>query len=82
MTTFNVWRWPGNGRRPLTVVKVLETALRTTTPSLTEGPRPQEPFLTEEICAPFTLPRPKGERVVPIEITGRKPSPHDLPETE
>ena len=64
-----------------TVVKVLETALRTTTPSLTEGPRPQEPFLTEEICAPFTLPRPKGERVVPIEITERKASPHDLPET-
>ncbi|HQU43040.1 MAG TPA: hypothetical protein PK867_09515 [Pirellulales bacterium] len=65
-----------------TVLKVLETALRTTMPIFTEGPPPREPFLTEEICAPCTLPRPKGERVIPIEIAENIPSPHDLPETE
>jgi hypothetical protein len=65
-----------------TVLRVLETALRSTMPNLTEGPLPQEPFLTEEVCAPFTLPRPKGERVVPIEIADYIPAPHDMPETE
>lgn len=65
-----------------TVLEVLETAFRTTSPSFSESPLPQEPFLTEEICAPFTLPRPKGERVVPIEITEYIPTPHDLPDTE
>ncbi|HVA45696.1 MAG TPA: hypothetical protein VNH11_04850 [Pirellulales bacterium] len=63
-----------------TVLEVLETAFRSTTPTLTEGPLPQEPFLTQEICAPFNLPWPKGERVVPIEIAEYIPTAHDLPE--
>jgi hypothetical protein len=65
-----------------TVLEVLETAFRTTMPALSEAPLPQEPFLTEEISAPFTLPRPKGERVIPIEITEYIPKPHDLPDTD
>ena len=65
-----------------TALEVLETAFRTTTPNLSEAPLPQAPFLTEEICAPFTLPRPKGERVVPIEITEYIPTSHDLTDTE
>jgi hypothetical protein len=43
---------------------------------------PSEPFLTEEICAPFGLPRPEGERVVPIEIHDYLPQPHDIPDSE
>ncbi len=56
--------------------------MRGTMPNRTEGPLAQEPFLTEEICAPFTLPRPKCERITPIEVAERIPSPHDLPELE
>ena len=65
-----------------TALEVLEKAFRATASIRTEAPLPQEPFLTEEICAPFTIPRPKGERVVPIEITNYIPTPHDLPDTE
>lgn len=65
-----------------TVLKLLETAIPAAAPNLSERSLPQEPFLTDEICAPFTLPRPKGERVVPIEIADSIPSPHDLPDTE
>ena len=34
-----------------TALEVLESAFRTTTPTFAEAPLPQEPFLTEEICA-------------------------------
>ncbi len=63
-----------------TVLEVLENAFRA--PPLSEGPLPQEPFLTEEICAPCDIPWPKGERVVPIEITNYLPEPHDIPDEE
>ena len=65
-----------------TVVKLLETAIPATMPSLSQRSLPRDPILTDEVCAPFTLPRPKGERVVPIEIADCIPSLHDLPETE
>lgn len=65
-----------------TVLKLLESAIPATMPNLSERSIPREPFLTDEICAPFTLPRPKGERVVPIEIADRVPSRHDLPDAE
>lgn len=65
-----------------TVLKLLESAIPATMPDLSERPLPREPFLTDEICAPFTLPRPKGERVVPIEIAERVPSQHDFPDAE
>lgn len=65
-----------------TVLKLLETAVPATMPNVSERSLTREPFLTDEICAPFTLPRPKGERVVPIEIADSIPSPHDLPDTE
>jgi hypothetical protein len=65
-----------------TVLKLLETAFPATMPSLSERSLPQELFLTDEICAPFTLPRPRGERVAPIEIAECIPSPHDLPDME
>jgi hypothetical protein len=59
-----------------TALEVLETAL----PGLSEAPLPSEPFMTEEICAPFSIPRPAGEIVVPIDITNHLPRPHDLPD--
>jgi hypothetical protein len=65
-----------------TVLEVLESALRTPTATLAEAPVPHEPFLTEEICAPCTIPWPKGELVVPIEIHDYVPEPHDIPDTE
>ena len=34
-----------------TALEVLESAFRTTTAAFVEAPLPQEPFLTEEICA-------------------------------
>ncbi len=65
-----------------TVLQVLETAFRTVTPALSAAPLPQEPFLTEEICAPCTIPWPEGERVVPIDISDYIPEPHDIPDVE
>ncbi len=65
-----------------TVLEALESAFRTTTSMVAESALPQEPFLTEEICAPFDIPWPKGESVVPIEVADYLPEPHDIPETE
>jgi hypothetical protein len=65
-----------------TALEMLESAFRTMTPKLAEAPLPQEPFLTEEICAPFDIPWPKGEFVVPIEIAEHLPEPHDIPVAE
>jgi len=63
-------------------LEMLESAFRTPMVTLAEAPLPQEPFLTEEISAPFDIPRPEGETVVPIEIADYVPEPHDIPETE
>jgi hypothetical protein len=65
-----------------TALEVLESALRVPTVTLTEAPLPQEPILTEEMCAPCTIPWPEGEPVVPIEIADYVPEPHDIPYTE
>jgi len=65
-----------------TALEVLESALRTPTTVLGEAPLPQEPFLTEEMCAPCSIPRPVGERVIPVEITDYVPLPHDVPDEE
>ena len=46
-----------------TVVEVLERALRENVVVLESAPVRSEIFLTEEICAPFTIPRPEGTRV-------------------
>jgi hypothetical protein len=64
-----------------TVLAVLETALRTQ-PAMSEPPLPDEPFLTQEIPAPFDIPWPQGERVGAIEITDYVPKPHDLPDED
>lgn len=65
-----------------TVLEVLETAFRTTTPTFVEVPLPNEPFLTEEICAPFTLPRPEGKPTRAVRVPAPLPTPHDLPNEE
>jgi hypothetical protein len=65
-----------------TALELLESAFRTTTPTFDEAPLPQESFLTEEVCAPFDIPWPKGELVVPIDIAEILPEAHDIPVTE
>jgi hypothetical protein len=65
-----------------TVLEVLETAFRTTTPTFSDAPLPSEPFMTEEICAPFSLPWPEGEPVVPVHIAKYIPEPHDTQDLE
>ena len=50
-----------------------ETAYRIVKPTLCDPP-----FMTEEICAPFDIPWPEGEPVVPIRIDKYIPEPHDL----
>ncbi len=59
------------------VVAVLDAALPRSNPILAER-LPQEPFLTEEICAPCSIPRPVGQRIVPVEIVDYTPNPHDV----
>ena len=46
-----------------TALEVLESAFRTTTPTFAEAPLPQDPFLTEEICEPCSIPWPEGRPV-------------------
>ena len=65
-----------------TVLEVLETAFRTTTPTLSEAPLPQEPFLTEEICAPCGIPWPEGKPTRSVRVAPPLPTPHDLPNEE
>ena len=61
-----------------TVLELLRTALSTVAPVELEARRPREPFLTGECSAPFTIPRPEGVRVEPIDIAEYVPRPHDL----
>lgn len=65
-----------------TVLEVLETAFRATSATRSEAPLPQAPFLTEEVCAPFTLPRPEGKPTRAVRVPEPLPSPHDLPDEE
>lgn len=65
-----------------TALELLESAFRTKTPTFADAPLPQEPILTDEICAPFDIPWPKGELVVPNDIAEILPEPHDIPVTE
>ena len=51
-----------------TALEMLQSAFRATTPSFTEAPLPQEPFLTEEICAPCSIPWPEGTSVRAVRV--------------
>jgi hypothetical protein len=65
-----------------TVLEVLETAFRSTTPTFSEAPLPQQPFLTEEISAPCSIPRPEGKPARAVRVAAPLPTPHDLPNEE
>ena len=65
-----------------TVLEVLETAFRTAAPVHSSAPLPQEPFLTEEIPAPFSIPRPEGKPARALRVEPPLPEPHDFPEQE
>ena len=61
-----------------TALEVLESAFRTTTSTFADAPLPQEPFLTEEICAPCGIPWPEG-KPAHHRVEAPLPTPHDLP---
>lgn len=65
-----------------TVLEVLETAFRTATAVFSEAPLPHEPFLTEEISAPCSIPRPEGQPARAVRVAAPLPTPHDLPDEE
>ena len=46
-------------------LEMLKKGVRIVTPIRCEPPLPDEPFMTEEISAPFDIPWPKGEIVDP-----------------
>lgn len=65
-----------------TVLEVLETALRTVTPTPSEPPPPSEIFLSTEISAPFDIPWPEGELVRAIKVPPPLPTAHDFPDQD
>ena len=65
-----------------TVLEMLESVFRSPMAALDEAPLPQEPFLTEEMVAPCTIPRPEGQPVDLIDVADYVPLPHDLPNGE
>jgi hypothetical protein len=65
-----------------TVLEVLESTFRTAPPPVSAAPLPQEPFLTEEICAPCGIPWPEGTPTHAVRVEAPLPAPHDLPPEE
>ena len=65
-----------------TVLEVLETAFRATTPTFSDAPLPSEPYMTEEICEPFSIPRPEGKPARAVWVPAPLPTPHDIPTEE
>ena len=65
-----------------TALEMLESAFGTTTPTFAEAPLPREPFLTDEICAPCSIPWPEGTPVRAVRVEAPLPTPHDLPEED
>lgn len=62
-------------------LEVLETAFRAT-PVLSDAPLPQRPFLSEEISASCSIPRPAGRPAHALRVPTPLPSPHDLCDEE
>ncbi len=62
-----------------TALEMLESALRTTAPTFSEAPLPQEPFLTEEVCVPSGITWPEGKSLHAVRVEAPLPTPHDLP---
>jgi len=62
-----------------TALEALESAFRSTTPTVVEAPLPQEPFLTDEICVPCSIPWPEGKPARAVRVDAPLPNPHDVP---
>jgi hypothetical protein len=69
-------------RTPAAVALDLLEAALDAAPSPTAAPLPDEPFLIEEIPAPFDIPWPEGTPVHAVEVSRPLPEPHDFPELE
>ncbi len=63
-----------------TALELLERAFRATASTFAEAPLPHEPFLTEEIGAPCSIPWLEGKAVRAVRVEAPLPTPHDLPE--
>jgi hypothetical protein len=61
-------------------IELLQQGFRLTTPTRSEAPLPDEPFMTTEISAPFDFPQPEGKIIKPINVTPPLPTPEDFPE--
>ena len=62
-------------------LEVLETAFRST-PVRSVARLPHEPLLTEEISAPYSIPRPEGKPARTVRVPSPLPSSHDLADVE
>ena len=65
-----------------TALEALESAFRTTTPAFAEAPLAQEPFLTEDICAPCSIPWPESKPARPERVEAPLPTAHDIPQED
>ena len=65
-----------------TALEALEQVFHPTTPTFSEAPLPSEPYMTEDICAPFSIPRPEGKPTRPVRVSAPVPTPHDIPDEE
>ena len=65
-----------------TALEALEQVFHPTTPTLSDAPLPSAPFMTEEICAPFSIPRPEGKPTRAVRVSAPLPTPHDIPDEE
>jgi hypothetical protein len=63
-------------------VELLQSAFRSPSPAYAEAPLPNEPYLSEEICAPCSIPRPEGKSARTAKVATPLPTAHDFPATE
>jgi hypothetical protein len=65
-----------------TALAALENAFRTTAPTFAASLLPQEPFLTEDICAPCSIPWPEGTPARAVHVDAPLPTAHDVSEED
>lgn len=65
-----------------TALEVLESAFQAEAPDHASVPPPGALFVTDEVPAPFDIPRPNGVRVEAKWISAYVPEPHDVPDAE
>jgi hypothetical protein len=64
------------------LLEVLEKAFHDSKPAFSLPPVPQKVFLSEEIVAPYSIPRPEGKPTLSVRVAKPLPSSHDVPDRE